>query len=123
LEKTKYRFGVGGSAPELPFASGAWGLRLQAPAVLLLSTITSLSGSFLALNAFYSPNTQEKNDHSKYCAFASFALLYLFFTSNSVVFVDGDGVAQEYFLPYSAGYPSYATARRWEKSINHDRLH
>jgi len=38
--------------------------------------------------------------------FASSGLLHLFFNSNSVSFLD---VAQEYFLPQSAGYPSYAT--------------
>jgi len=60
------------------------------------------------LNAFYYPKTR-KNDCSKCSAFASFALLHLFFTSNSVIFVDGEG-AQKYFLPQGAGYPSYATA-------------
>jgi len=34
---------------------------------------------------------QEKNNYSKCSAFASFVLLHLFFTSNSVVFVDGGG--------------------------------
>jgi len=33
--------------------------------------------------------------------------LHLFFNSNSVNFVEG--LAQEYFLPLGAGYPSYAT--------------
>jgi len=33
---------------------------------------------------------KEKNNYSKCSAFAFFALLHLFFTSNSVVFVDGE---------------------------------
>jgi len=44
-------------------------------------------------------------------AFASSALLHLFFNSNSGSFVEGG--AQEYFLPQGAGYPySYATGSR-----------
>jgi len=51
----KNRLSVGGSISELPFASGGWGLRPQTPVLLLSPTITSLSSSFLALNAFYYP--------------------------------------------------------------------
>jgi len=47
---------------------------------------------------------KEQNNYSKCSVFASFALLYLFFTSNPVVFVDKG--AQEYFLPQGAGYSS-----------------
>jgi len=43
-----------------------------------------------------------------FSAFASFVLLRLFYTSNSVVIVDVK--AQEYFLPQGAGYTSFATA-------------
>jgi len=53
LKKGKNRLSVGGSALEPPFVSGGWGLRPQAPALLLPLTITTLSSSFLALNSFY----------------------------------------------------------------------
>jgi len=51
-----------------------------------------------------SKNTYYYN--SKCSVFSSSALLFLFFTSNSVVLLVG---AQKYFLPQVAGYPSYAT--------------
>jgi len=51
---------------------------------------------------------KEQNNISKCSVFASSALLYLFFTSNFAVFVDGEG-AKEYFLPQGAEYPSYAS--------------
>jgi len=40
-----------------------------------------------------------------FCLWSS-TLLYLFFTSNSAVFVGGDA---KIFLPWGAWYPSYAT--------------
>jgi len=81
LEKdVENRLSVGGSAAEPPLASGGWGLRPQTPALLLSSTITTLSSSFLALNAVY---CLQKSTN-----FASSKFLQLFFTSNSVVFVD-----------------------------------
>jgi len=43
-----------------------------------LSTITSLSSSFLALNAFYHTK-RDRNNYSKCSVFASSALLHLFF--------------------------------------------
>jgi len=46
---------IGGSAPEPPFASDGWSLHPQFPALLLLSAITAMSNSFLALNAFNYP--------------------------------------------------------------------
>jgi len=45
------------------------------------------------------PLKKEPSNYSKCSAFASSALLHLFFNSNSG--------AQEYFLPQGAGYPSY----------------
>jgi len=51
--KCKNCLSVGGSAPEPPLASGCWELRPQTPALLLLPVVTTLSSSFLALNAFY----------------------------------------------------------------------
>jgi len=50
------------------------------------------------------PLKKEQNNYTvnEFC-FAFFALLYLFFTSNSVVFV-AEG-AKECFLPQGAGYP------------------
>jgi len=47
----KNRLNVGGYALEPLFASGGWGRR----ALFLLPTITALSLSFLAQNAFYYP--------------------------------------------------------------------
>jgi len=41
------------ASTEPPLASGGWGLRSQTPALLLPPTITTLSSSFLALNAVY----------------------------------------------------------------------
>jgi len=52
---------------------------------------------------------KEQNNYSKCPAFASCALLHLFFTSISVVFVDRGA---RIFLPKGAGYPSYATDGR-----------
>jgi len=72
------------SAPEPPLAPGGWELRPQTPALLLLPNVTTLSGSFLALSAFYYEQ-KEKNNYST----SAFAFLHLFFTSNSVVFVNG----------------------------------
>jgi len=61
LEKTvKKRLSVGGSVPEIPFASSGWGLRSQTQVLLLSPTITSLSSSFLMLNAFYYPKRGTK---------------------------------------------------------------
>jgi len=61
------------------------------PAKLLLSNITTLSNSFLALNAFYYPQ-KEQNSCNKCFSFSSSALLHLFFASISIVFVDrGEG--------------------------------
>jgi len=82
FEKTcKNRFKVGGSASET---------HTQTTALLLLSPISSLSSVFLTLNLFYYPETR-KNDHSKCSSFSSFTLLHLFFTSNTVIFVDVGG--------------------------------
>jgi len=85
-EKCKNRLGVGGFDPETPLASGVWGQSPQTSTLLLQPIVTTLSSSFLALNAFY--YLKKNNNCSKCSAFASFALLHLFFTSNSVVFVD-----------------------------------
>jgi len=50
---------------------------------------------------------KEQNNCGKCSAFASSHFCtYLFFTSKSVVFVDGGAKC---FLPQGAGYPSYAT--------------
>jgi len=50
---------VSASGAEPPFASSSWGFRTQTPALLLPPTITTLSSSFLVLNAFYS--AQKRN--------------------------------------------------------------
>jgi len=50
-------------------------------------TITTLSSLFLMLNAFYF--AKKSSNYSKCSAFASFALLHLFFNSNSISFVEG----------------------------------
>jgi len=71
------------SIPRTPVCLRRLGVELL---VFLFSpTITTLSSSFLALNVFYSPQ-KEKNNYSKCFAFASSALLHLFFTSNSPIF-------------------------------------
>jgi len=65
LEKTvKNRLSIESSAPEPPFVSGGLGLYTQTSALLLSPTITSLSSSFLALNAFYYPK-KDRNNYSK----------------------------------------------------------
>jgi len=56
---------------------------------------------------------KEQNNCSKYSAFASFALLYLFFNSNSVFFV---GAVAKIFLAPGAGCLSYAI--KHSKSAN-----
>jgi len=56
------------------------GLQRKPPALLLPPTMTTLSSSFLALNAVY--YLQKRTN------FVSSKFLQLFFTSNSVVFVD-----------------------------------
>jgi len=65
FEDVKNRFNIGGSVSELP--------------LLLPPTITTLSSSFLTLNAVYYLQKRAK--------FASSKFIQLFFTSNSVVFV------------------------------------
>jgi len=50
---------------------------------------------------------KKTSNYSKCSAFASYALLHLFFNSSSVSFVEGG--AQKYSLPQGAGYPSYST--------------
>jgi len=78
LEKdVRNRLSVGGPAPEPPLASGGWGLGPQTPALFLSPTITTLSSSFLALNAVY--YLQKRTN------FASSKFLQLFSTSNSIV--------------------------------------
>jgi len=47
------------------------------------------------------PLKKEPSNYSKYSIFAFSALLHLFFNSNSISFVEGEGAGgtQEYFLP------------------------
>jgi len=58
------------------------------PRAFIPPTITTLTSSFLVLNAFYSAK-KEPNNYSKCSAFAYFALLHLYFCLNSVSFVEG----------------------------------
>jgi len=60
LEKTVKIASAFASGGLPPFAFGGWGLRPQTPALLLSSTITTLSSLFLALNAFYYPKKGTK---------------------------------------------------------------
>jgi len=54
LEKdVKNRLSVGETSPESPLASDGWELRPKTLALLLWPAITTLSSSFLALNAVY----------------------------------------------------------------------
>jgi len=108
LEKTvKNRRSVEGSAPAPPLASGDWKLCPETPALLLLPTITTLSGSFLALKCGLLPSKRTTViNFSKCSVFASSALLPLQFKLCSLCWQG----AQKYFLPQGAGHPSYATA-------------
>jgi len=72
LEKdVKYRFSVGGSAPEPPLASGGWGLLPQTPVLLLPPTITTFSSSFLALNAVYYLQKKQILHLQNFCSYFS----------------------------------------------------
>jgi len=99
FENCKNHLSIGGSAPEPSFASGGWGLRPQTPALLLLPTITTLSSLFLVLNAFYSAQKKQVTTANVLSAFASSALLHLFFNSNSVTFVEEEGGAKIFLAP------------------------
>jgi len=68
---------------------------------------TVCQGRFKAVNVFTTSKKEQKTAGNLNC-FAFFAILLLFFTSNSVVFVDGRE-AQKYFLPQGAGCLSYIT--------------
>jgi len=92
-----------------PLASGRWGLHPHTSALLLPSTITTLSSSFLSIIAlnrlYFIILLLKKNTITtvKLSALASSALLHLGdfsfnFTSNSVLFVGG-GEGEGYFLP------------------------
>jgi len=56
---------------------------------------------------YFIPIKKETSSYSKCSAFAYFALLHVYFCSNSASFVERG--AQEYSLPQGAGYPSYDT--------------
>jgi len=79
-KKYRSRRSVGGGAP--PPTPRSW-----PPASLqtfpACNSITTMSSSFLALNAFFTID-KEQNNYSKCYAFASSALFHLIFTSNSV---------------------------------------
>jgi len=79
LEKDVKKSPQSRGPPEPSLTSGGWELRPQNSALLFSPTITTLSSSVLALNSVY---------YFKRTNFASFNFLQLFFTSNSVVFVD-----------------------------------
>jgi len=49
------------------------------------------------------PLKKEPSNYSKYSAFASFALLHLFFNSNSVNFVEGGGRRKNISCPRAQG--------------------
>jgi len=101
LEKS-YKLSVAsGSTPEPPLASGSCGFRPRSPHCYSRLAGIDLSSVYLALNVFY------YFEHSKCAAFASSAVLRLFFTSNSTVFVGG-GVKIIFAL--WRRYPRYATA-------------
>jgi len=93
-------------ASDPSFASGGWGIRPQTPA-LLLPTYYYNFVEFISSAKCLSSYKKNKLTTVKCSVFVSFALLNLFFTSKSVVFVDKR--MQEYFLPRGTGYPSYAT--------------
>jgi len=76
--------------------------RLPDPASLLPPVITALSISFIGLTATHYP-LKNQNNSNKCSAFTSFALLHLFFTSNSTVFMTGGGA--RIFLAPGRGLP------------------
>jgi len=87
-ENIKSRLSVGGSVPEPPIASGGLGLRPR-PLRCYFRPLLQLCRVFISsAKCVFINLKKEHNNYSKCSIFAS-ALLYLFFTSNSVVFVDG----------------------------------
>jgi len=102
----KSRLSVGGSAHETPFASGGWDLppdpHVVTPAYYynFVEIVSSAKMRFITL-------LKDQNNYSIRSAFASSALMHLFFTSNSVVFVDGE--SKNVSCPRAQGNPSYAT--------------
>jgi len=92
-KNAKNRLSDGGSAPEPLFASGGWGFRPQTTALLLPPTMTTLSNSFLALNAFYYPQKKKK-----FCFFQAFVPIF-HFKLCSFCWQE----AQKYFLSQGAG--------------------
>jgi len=96
--KRKSCLSVGKVKP--PFASGG------CPALFLSSTITTLSSSFQALNAFYYLQS-EQNNYSNVLLLL-FPHFYTIFHLKLCSFCWWG--AHEYFLPQDARYPSYASA-------------
>jgi len=82
-KKYKNRLSVGS-----PVCHRRLGILPPDPRFLLPPAITTVSNSFLALNMVYYPK-KGQNTYSKCSAFASTALLHLFFIKNFVVFVEG----------------------------------
>jgi len=86
-------------------------LQTQTPALLLPPTTTTLSSSFLALNAFLILTKQ-----LQLCStFASSALLRLFFTSNSAVF-DEEG-CKNISCPRAQGTLATSLTKVWKISV------
>jgi len=73
-------------------------------------TITALSTSFLALNAFH--YLQKTTQNVLFLLLRTFSPIFHF---KLCTFCWQE--AQEYFLPQSAGYPSYATAEFWSEIL------
>jgi len=79
---------IGGSAHETPLASGGCRLSPKTPALFLLLAITTLSGLFLTFNAFLLPSNKQISTVNVLLLLLSY-FLHLFFTLNSIGFVDG----------------------------------
>jgi len=83
LKNSKNRLSV-----EPLFASGGWGLRPR-PRIITPVYYYNFVEFIPSDKSDFYPLQKKQNNYSKCSAFASSILFHLFFTSNSVVFVDG----------------------------------
>jgi len=104
-EKTVKIVSASGPPPLNPLLPSAAGGSASDPRFVTPAYYYNIVESFSAKCILFI-SKKEPSNYSKCFAFASSALLHLYFNSNSQSFVEG---VQEYFLPQGAGYPSYAT--------------
>jgi len=108
------------SVPEPSFASGGCGIRSQTLALLLPPTITTLSSSLLALNAFHYLSKVKQNNSSKCPAFAQ--LLSHFCTNFSLQVLQFllTGGERIFLAPSYATYFTFevTTVTKWKSWCN-----